>query len=451
MKLSLVLIICLLVTSASSAEEQESDTDPNQLQLPQITSGEPITLENALQLADQRNLSLNAARADLEKAGAELYAAWSLLLPNASGYLTFTHNDHADVVDIGGMSVEVRKQQDIRSGLSVNMPLINAILWKGIGLSDSGLEASQLQTEAVRQAIFLAVAQAFYQALTTKALIEVHINQFKSIKRHLAVASIRHRSGTGQRLDVVRAQTELLSTYEELLNAHTAHNNSRDALATLIGIEGLPLPTKTPDLAPPPALEEDLQELAERQREDVKLSKKLVELSEDQIDLSWMRFIPSLNASWQLTQQISDLGSFSSPDKTRWFIGLTLSVPLYDHTTYAELDQKRAALHKAQLEADDTRDQARLEVRKNKRDYLKTVEQVSTAQKKASLAKQSMQLAETAYESGTGSSLEVTDTQRVWRAAEIALATKRFEAQLSLLQLLRSIGQDISEASSRRD
>ncbi|MBW1810856.1 MAG: hypothetical protein JRJ87_21875 [Deltaproteobacteria bacterium] len=42
-------------------------------------------------------------------------------------------------------------------------------------------------------------------------------------------------------------------------------------------------------------------------------------------------------------------------DKTRWFYFITLSVPLYSQTRYADLEQKRAALHKAELEAQDAK------------------------------------------------------------------------------------------------
>ena len=68
---------------------------------------------------------------------------------------------------------------------------------------------------------------------------------------------------------------------------------------------------------------------------------------------------------------------------------------------------------------------------------------VATARKKATLAAQSLELAENAYENGTGSSLDVTDARRSSRAAEIDLATKRFGAQLALLTLLRAAGEDM--------
>ena len=438
MRLAVRQLLCLVLFTCQVAAGEAED-------FPQITPGEEITLSQALKLADQRNLTLNAARTDIIRAQAELYSAWSALLPVASGNLDFTHHDHADYRQLGetGPTIEVSKQQNLQGGLLVNMPLITAQGWLGIALGDTGVEVAEVQVEKIRQALLLSVAQAYFQALTARSLIEVQQNQIKSSRRHLAVATIRHRSGTGSRLDVIRAQTELLTAREELLKAHTSLDNSRDALAILIGVEGLPMPVEAPEVPPPQAGEEDLVSQAKIKNEEVKLSRALVELADQQVTMSWMQFLPSLYASWTLTQQISERGGFSSPDNTRWFIGLTLSVPIYDNTRYADLDQKRATLARAELEAEDTRQQVALAVRQARREYEKTVSLVATARKKATLAAQSLELSETAYENGTGSSLDVTDARRSSRAAEIDLATKRFGAQLALLTLLRAAGEDM--------
>lgn len=438
MRFTANLLLCLallLPGSVSGAEELED--------FPQIAPGKEITLSEALRLADQRNLTLNATRADIVRAQAELYSAWSSLLPVASGHLDFTHNDHADTREIGGATVEISKQQDLRGGLLVNMPLISAQGWVGIVLGDTGVEVAEVQVEKIRQALLLSVAQAYFQALTARSLIEVQHDQIERSRRHLAVATIRHRSGTGNRLDVIRAQTELLTGREELLKAHTSLDNSRDALAILIGVEGLPMPVEVSEMQAPKAGEDELVSRAASRNEDVRLSRSLVELAEEQVTLSWMQFLPSLYASWTLTQQISERGGFSSPDNTRWFIGLTLSVPIYDNTRYADLDRKRASLARAELEAEDTRRQVGLQVRQARREYENSVALVATARKKVKLAGQSLELAETAYENGTGSSLDVTDARRSSRAAEIDLATKRFGAQLALLKLLRTAGEDM--------
>lgn len=435
-----LLCIALLLPNLPARAEEEK------LNLPEIVPGKEITLAEALRMADSRNLTLQAARTDILKAQAELKLAWSTLLPMASGTLTFTHYDHADTVEFGGGTIETRRQQDLRGSLRVSMPVINVQSWIGIGLGDTYVEASELQVEQVRQALLLSVAQAYYQALTAHSLIQVQTSQIERSQRHLTVASVRHRAGTeGAGLDVIRAQTELVVAKEELIQAHTSYNNARDALAILIGAEGLPMPVESGEIKAPSESEDELVSKAVGTREDVRLARTQVELADSDLTMTWMSFIPTLNASWTYNQQITDPSDFADEDLGRWNIGLVLSVPLYDHTRYADLDQKRAALSKAQLEAEDRKQQAELEVRKARRDYLNAMQLVITARKKAELGRQTLELAETAYNNGTGDSLAVTDARRSSRAAEIDLATKRFGAQVALLSLLRTIGQDMSK------
>ena len=109
-------LACLAVASPASgqddpapvvAEEGPPDPAPPEpadaplpFELPVIAPGEPLTLAQAIELADQRNLTLAATRVELERADAQLKLAWSTLFPVASGTLTYTHYDHEETAII---------------------------------------------------------------------------------------------------------------------------------------------------------------------------------------------------------------------------------------------------------------------------------------------------------------------------------------------------------------
>jgi len=54
-------------------------------------------------------------------------------------------------------------------------------------------------------------------------------------------------------------------------------------------------------------------------------------------------------------------------------------------------------------------------------------------------------LAQTAYEAGAGSSLEVTDARRTVAAAEVNLMARQLQVQISRLVLHRALGTEIKE------
>jgi len=411
----------------------------------QAEEGQALTLAEAIRLADERNINLRSARLDLAKAQANLYWAWSTLLPTADATLGFTHNDHADKVDLGdGTQRVVRRQENLNANIQVNLPLVNARAWLGVSVANMAEESTAWSVEVTRQALLRVVAETYYAALTAMQLIEVSQTQIRAIERHLQIAVLRHRTGTGDRIDVVRTKTELVQAKDTLVNNEALLDSTRYALATLLAQREKPMPRPAEQPAAPPDDEAKLVELALDQREDLKLQHALVRVADRSLSQAWMSFMPSLNASWQLNQQITDTGSFSDPDQTRWFIGLTLSVPLYDNTRYADLDSARAELTQKQLQAEDAERQAVLQVQQAWVDWRKALKLAASAEEKSSLAAETLKLTEVAYASGSGGSLEVTDARRVSQQADLDLAVKRFDAQLALIALLRVTGYDMT-------
>jgi len=123
---------------------------------------------------------------------------------------------------------------------------------------------------------------------------------------------------------------------------------------------------------------------------------------------------------------------------------LTLSVPIYNHFRYGDLDHRRASLHQAQIDEQDTQGQLALKVRKARRNYLTALSIGETAERQANLATEASTLVKESYNAGTGSSLEVTDARRNATAASVNLAAQKLKAQIALLSLLRAIGEDLA-------
>lgn len=66
-----------------------------------------------------------------------------------------------------------------------------------------------------------------------------------------------------------------------------------------------------------------------------------------------------------------------------------------------------------------------------------------TAKRKAELADETLELAQTNYVNGTGSGLTVIDAQRSSQTAHVDLETRRFEMELAHLSHLLAQGKDI--------
>lgn len=445
----LPLALVVLVWLAAAPAAAGSQTGPERGGDSAARQVRSLSLAEALELADRNHPSLEAARASLLEAQAQFKASWAALLPVVSGSLVFTHNDKADRVDFGPQSLIARRQDDLAGSLRVDLPLLNGRMWYGVALASVGEEIAELGAEQTRQTLLLSVAQTYYQALTARALVNVNSSQIERNRRHLDSALARVRAGTGSALDVFRARTELVAARELLADARTGLRNTLDALVILTGVTGPVQLRPVGELRAPCLDESQLEQQALARREDLRLARANERLARRRLNSSWMDFLPSLVGSWQFSYQFTDPSSFRATDKARWLYFLTLSVPIYDHTRYADLDAQRAALLRAQAEHRDAEQQALLQIRQTRRDYENAVGQVATAGEKAHLAEKTMELAQAAYENGTGGALEVIDAQRSHLQAQIDLTMKRFSAQLALLRLLRASGENMMTVPDR--
>jgi outer membrane protein TolC len=400
---------------------------------------------------------LAAARIEIEKADAQLLQAWGLVLPTSQATMQFMHRDHEDTVNfsegmpesmsdmMGDSEMVVMPQQDLKGSIQVGMPIINAQNWYTIRAAKKGIEVARMSIEQVRQQVLLGVAQAYYVALQVKSLIDMYETQVTSSKHHLKVARARFDAGTGLRIDVIRAETDVDQAHQQLLSAHLAFDNARDAIGVLTGVSELPMPVEAKPIEIPPGTDEELSHKAVNDRPDIKAKKTTIELMETQLDGAWMQFVPTLQAGWQLDYQFTKPGDLGSNDRSRWAAVLTLTVPLYNHFRYGDLDHKRASLRQALLQKEEAELNATKEVRKARRDYLTALSSVTIAERQERLAKEALALTEASYNAGTGSSLDVTDARRRVSEAAINLATKRLDVQTTLLALLNAIGEDILE------
>jgi outer membrane protein TolC len=304
-----------------------------------------------------------------------------------------------------------------------------------------------MSIEQARRQILLAVAQAYYMALMAGSLIEMYETQVTSTAHHLEVAKARFDAGAGLRIDVIRAVTDLEEAHQSLLSAHLSFDNARDALAVLTGTKGLPMPSETPPIIAPGGSDKELADQAVRQRPDIALKRLMVDIFEKQLDESWMQFLPKLDAAWQMQYQFTKPGDMGSEDRSRWVALLTLSVPLYNQFRYGDLDYKRASLRQAMRQNQEAEQNASLQVREARRDYLTSLSSVDIAENQEKLAQEALLLVQASYNAGTGSSLDVTDAHRTASAALINLATKRLQSQISLLALLNALGKDMLDLS----
>ncbi|MBI5507160.1 MAG: TolC family protein [Deltaproteobacteria bacterium] len=448
------MYLVLLTLWALPTGAPETPIGADGRRLPIVSPGPSLTLADAMRAADERNLTLATTRVEIDKARALLSQAQATLFPMLAGQGLYTRNDHEDTADLaGGLApllstfgialppipgMVIRREQELRVGATASLPIINLQGWIGISAARLGLEVVELTVANARRQLLFGVAQAFWMAHVGHELVAIQESQLQAARHHLQVARARVEAGDAMRIDVVRAETEVEKTYQDLLAAHLGLDNARDALATLIATKELPLPVEPPPLAAPGVFESSA---ISSKRLDLQAAAAGARAADKSLQVSRMQLLPVLAVSGQYGYLFTEPPELGSQDRSRWSAMLTLTVPIYNQLRYADLEQKRAALRQAELRAAELETSVELEVRKARRDYLAALSTATTAERQAALTREALTLTEAAYENGAATSLDVTDAQRNRQTAELNAATQRLRGQMTLLALLHAMGE----------
>ena len=192
---------------------------------------------------------------------------------------------------------------------------------------------------------------------------------------------------------------------------------------------------------------EELPRLSERW--DLELARRELTQAEKELDVQYMQFVPTLDSVFQYGIDLNPPAGDPSAERTFWFAGLTLTVPLFDYRFYPEIGYHRAAARQARLELEDLSSQAESEWRQSVRLIREAEYFATTARTKARLADDTLKLARIAYASGATNALTVIDAQRTSQRAHVEAETRRLELELARLAHLRAVGRDATSLLGR--
>jgi len=187
----------------------------------------PLTLEEAVAEALEQGPSYRVARANEQRAGAQLWAQRSAWLPQ----IGLSANTSA-------FDVKVFPNATKRSTLSIGVSLP---IWDG-GQREIGITQARVNRDVARairgdleRSARPAVTQAYDQYLTSRAATDLAAQAVVVAEENYRVQQARYRSGATDILDLLEAQVNLSDAQAGLVQSRTA---TRLALAGLEAILG---------------------------------------------------------------------------------------------------------------------------------------------------------------------------------------------------------------------
>ncbi len=428
----------------TSGQSAPSQPQPGQSTAP-VTPGTalPLSLSDAIQRGLEHNLTILVSEAGIEGAQGARFQALRALLPNFSGNLTY--NRQKVSLDQFGFNfpgfpklIGPFNVYDARMSLSQSVVDVSAIAH--LRGRVQSLQAAKYNAQDARDAIVLAVANLYLDAVAGTSRIEAAEAEVNTAKALFDQATDMKQAGTVAGIDVLRAQVQYETEQQQLIVLRNDLAKQKLALARAIGIDPrqpIELSDRVGYHAMAPMSTDDAINRALGQRPDLQAASAMVGAAQSEKTSAQTGRLPTLH----VTGNYGTVGQTTSNTLTTYALGAEVHVPIFEGgVAHARTLQADAELRQRQAQLDDLKRQVQYEVQTALLDLGAADERVRVAQHTVTLAQQTQQQAQDRFRAGVASNLDVVQAQEAVARANEAFISSVYEHNLAKAALARSLG-----------
>ena len=378
----------------------------------------PLTLEEALRLAEERNPQLQAAQAGVQGSQAAITTARAY------------RNPDINVGGFGGQrALMATTPPGAIAGFVVSQPVEPRSLRRArISAAEQGRESSDYGLAEARLVVRGHVKQAFYETLRRKSELDLTWGNLRLIEDLRQRIAAQVNAGEAARLELTRADAEVAGARIQVQSAELRLAGALAALQAAIGVSG------ATDWDPQGAVDEpvvltSLEDLRGRvlaRHPGIAQAEALRRRSGELLNLERAAVKPT-PTFW------ADV--FRQPDAAQYRAGVSFSVPVWDRRA-GPIGEAVAAERQAVALAELRRIEVSAALDRAYRQYEIAGQQMQMFEAGTlKSAEAAVEAAEAAFRFGERGVLEVLDAQRVLRAARQDFLNAQYDRQAALIEL----------------
>lgn len=410
----------------------------------------PLSLADAVDIAMQQNAAVLRARKDLEANAGIVMQTRAIALPKVGFTGEYAHTDQQD--NLTGQNFTVDFSTENRWNTSIR--LVQSI-YEG-GRIRASLRTANLSKEQAILAYQTVVADTvtevrvtYYNTLLAAELIGVREASVKLLTKELEDTTRRFEAGTVPRFNVLRAEVELANARPPLIRARNAYRIAKNNLGDLLGYnvprhvwEDIPLQltdklTAEPyDISLPVAIGKALE-----LRPELGVLQKAERIRQENIIQVRAGYLPSFQAYGGYGVRKSQFSKDMDAEIHGYEVGVQLNWNIWDgNLTRGKVIEAKALHEKAQVELDDTGRRIELEVRTSYSSFVEAREVLESQKKVVEQAEEALRLANSRYDAGTGTQLDVLSAQTALTEARSTTVEALRGYEVARARLERAIG-----------
>ncbi len=453
-KLLSLLLVCLTASWTAAAQSTTASTNTPAW----ITR--PLSLVDSLNLALGQNATILKARNDLQATYGVVIQTRAVALPQVLATANYTDTELGAVdrfPSAAGFAIN-QPHENWNGGVKIVQSIYEGgKMLAAVRAARLIKEQSLLQYQTVVDDTLLNTRLAYYDVLLAAQQIVVHEASVNLLAKELEDQQRRYNAGTVPHFNILRAEVAVANERPALIQARNNYRIAKNNLANLLGYnlprdiwEDIPLNLSgNLDAEPyqidlPQAIEQALAN-----RTELAALRKQEDLQRENIVNAKSGYKPTIQVfagyGWFNSQFTDDIGH----DLHGWNAGAQLSWDIFDGMlTRGKVVQARALYEKSKTDVEDTGRQIELEVRTAYSQFIEAREVLESQKAVQAEAEEALREAEARAATGTGTQLDVLDTQTSLTQARTTEIQALHDYATARAKLERAIGADMVQVEN---
>jgi len=413
-----------------------------------IMASEVLTLEESIQIALERSLSVYSAREEIRAKQFAERSAKVDLFPKFSTSYSYTRLDEETVNDAkyvyGSREFSPLEEYSYEFDITGTQPLFTGwALTITRELASLGVDLAKVQKETAIQDLIVDVKQAYFGILKAKKLEEVARQAVEQLEAHLRVAQAFYEEGLIAKNELLQTEVQMAQARQDLIRATNRveiavslfNNLLRRGLGEKVRIKDIL------DYHPVGLTLDECRERAELNRPEIKEVSLNVASAEKGVGLSKSSYYPTVNLIGNYQRQTAAEQYIGKRDPDNWTITLRAEWTFWEWgKTRHEVASARAQLAKTEYLLQQIRDNIQLEV-KEAYLYLREAEKnINVARTAVVQAEENFRMNEERYKQQVATSTDVLDAQILLTQARTNYFNALSEHNIAWARLERAMG-----------
>ena len=426
-----------LLCSASAQEQKEAALS--------------LTLQQAIDIALSESPTIKIADQEIEikrYAKQETYASLYPQIDATAQYQRVLAKQTMSM-DLGGQTqtIKVGSDNSFNGGLSAAMPVINTQLWEKLKVSVGELELAIEKARSSRIDMIEQVTKAYYSVLLAKESLIVYQRVYDNAVENNKNVKKRYDVGSVSEYDLITSNVSVQNAIPNVIEAENSITLSLWQLKALLGIDltkNIDVVGSLMDYEAEMNHAHTLEQLSLANNSTLRQLDMQEELLRRAVRISKLANVPtlSINAAYLYTALGNDgkffVGKAWNPYS---YAGVQLNIPIFAGTSRrAATRQANLNLSNLQLQRENTERQIQVSVVQNLSNMQTYVKQFQSASASVGQANRGYEIAVKRYEVGSGTLVDIDNSQTALTQAEMTRNMAVFNFLSSKVSLDKIIG-----------